>query len=140
MSTSTIYVTGIAKWARVFGHQMDTKFGEKFHITVYPDEAGVITLKQSGSRASAKTDEDGTFYKFSRDNKKEFKGQLEVLGPPKVLDPNNETFTQPIGNGSKVTVKLSVYDSSKGKGTRLEAVRVDEHVPYEENSGAEYPF
>jgi hypothetical protein len=51
-------------------------------------------------------------------------------------------FTDAIGNGSTVTAKLSIYDSKFGKGTRLEAVRVDEHVPYEGNKldPELYPF
>jgi hypothetical protein len=135
MSTQTIYVTGTAKWARVYEGQMDTEYGEKFHVTVYPDEASLIAIKSSGSRIKAREDEDGICFKFSRDNKKEFKGVEEILGPPKVLDKEGNPFDKIIGNGSKITAKLSVYDSSKGKGTRLEAVRVDNHIPYERVGG-----
>lgn len=137
MSTQIIYVTGKCKWARVYESQMDTKFGEKFHITVYPDEASMIQLKTSGARVKAREDEDGVNFKFSKDNKREFKGVEKVLGPPQVLDADGKsTFDKIIGNGSTVTVKLAVYDSKFGKGTRLEAVRVDEHVPFEsENEG-----
>lgn len=131
MAVQTIYLSGEAKWARVFESQMDTKFGEKFHLNLKPDDASRIILKSSGSRVKAHEEEDGTWYKFSRDNKKEFKGELTVLGPPKVVDKDGTTsFDKMIGNGSKVTVKLDIYDSKYGKGTRLEAVRVDEHVPY----------
>jgi hypothetical protein len=131
----TLYITGKAKWARVFPDQMDKEYGEKFHITVYPDDASLIALKASGSRIKEKKDDEGVNFKFSRDNKKEFKpGEVEILGPPKVLTKQGEEyipFTQRIGNGSTVTVKLQVYPSKKGPGTRLEAVCVDEHVPYE---------
>lgn len=141
MATNTIYVSGIAKWARVYESQMDTKFGEKFHVTLYPNKEGLILLKEAGVRKQPKEDEEGTFFKFDRDNKRQFKDKLETLGPPKVLDAGGNAFDKIIGNGSKVTVKLSVYDTAKGKGTRLEAVRVDEHVPYESgNDGVEYPF
>lgn len=143
MSTYTIYVTGKAKWARVFESQMDTKYGEKFHITVYPDEASLINLKTSGSRLEIKEDEEGKFVKFSRDNRRTFKEREEVLGPPRVVhkvEDKYPPFDKIIGNGSTVTCRLSIYDSSKGKGTRLEAVCVDEHIPYEGSDNGELPF
>lgn len=140
MSTQIIFVTGKSKWARVYQNQMDTAFDkERFHITVYPDEASLIALKASGSKLKIKEDEEGKFVKFHRDNQNSFAG---AGGPPKVIDQDGTTFSENIGNGSVVTCKLSVYDTQKfGKGTRLEAVRVDEHVPYEDGSGAgDYPF
>jgi len=138
MSTQTIYVTGKAKWARLYESQMDTKFGEKFHVTLYPDEESLIALKASGSRVKAHEDADGVYFKFSRDNKKTFKDQEEILGPPDVVTVEGDErkpFDKIIGNGSTLTLRLSVYDSKFGKGTRLEAVRVDEHVPLTTSSG-----
>ncbi len=140
MSTQIIYVSGTAKWAKVYEDQLDTKFGANRNIVVYPDEASIIALKSAGCRSEPKTDEDGVYYKFKREHEKEIKGEKVVFGPPKVIDADGALFNKKIGNGSKVTVKLSVYDTSKGKGTRLEAVRVDEHVPFEENGGADLPF
>lgn len=141
MSTQIIYVSGTAKWAKVYQDQLDTKFGAERNIVVYPDEASLIALKSSGSRIEPKEDEEGVYYKFRRDDKGVIKGEEVTFGPPKVIDIENKPFDKKIGNGSKVTVKLSVYDTKKGKGTRLEAVRVDEHVPYESNEdGANYPF
>lgn len=141
MAVQTIYLTGEGKWCRVHESQMDTKFGEKFNMMFKPDEASKIVLKASGSRVKPHEEEDGTWYRFSRDNKKEFKGELTTLGPPKVIDAENKPLSAIIGNGSKLTVKLEIYDSKYGKGTRLEAIRVDELVPYKngENAG-EYPF
>ena len=136
MASNTIYVSGKAKWARVYPQQMDTAFNaERFHITVYPDEASLVTLKASGSRVKEHADEDGKYYKFSRDNKKKFKDKVEELGPPKVIDADGSLFIENIGNGSTVTAKLVVFDSAFGKGTRLEAIRVDNHVPYDGQGG-----
>lgn len=133
MASEIIYVTGIGKWVKVYESQMDTKYGEKFSVVLYPDEASINTLKAAGCRKEAKEDEDGVFYKFDRDNRKMMKGEEVLLGPPKVLsaDASNEPFTSIIGNGSKLTCKLVIYDTPRGKGTRLEAVRVDDLVPYE---------
>lgn len=136
--TQTIYVSGEAKWSRVYAHQMDKEYNADgvFHLSLAPDEASKIVLKQSGSRIEGKPDEDGKlWYKFRRANKVEFKpGEVEVLGPPEVLtmeDGNPVPFSKNIGNGSKVTLRLEVYPSRKGVGTRLVKVCVDEHVPYE---------
>lgn len=145
MSTATIFISGVCKWAKVYQKQMDTRFGEgvpnvgKFSIVLYPDEEGLVLLKTAGSRVKKYDDEDGTNFKLSRDNTKVFKDVEEILGPPRVIDKDGNPFTEIIGNGSRVTVKLDVYDSKFGKGTRLEAVRVDEHIPYE-TTGAEELF
>lgn len=136
MSTSTVYATGTAKWARVYRGQEDTKFGVKYSIELFPDEKSLHNLKASGSRVKARENEDGVFFKFVRDATKEIKGEMKDLGPPKVVDSEGKAFSQLIGNGSKVTVKLAIYDSRFGKGTRLEAVRVDEHIPYEADNAS----
>lgn len=133
MATSTVYITGVGKWAHLYESQMDTKFGEKFHVILYPDSASLIALKEAGSRVKPHEDEDGIYFKFSRDNKKVFKDTEEILGPPdviEVVDGERVAFDKIIGNGSTLTLRLSIYDSKFGKGTRLEAVRVDKHVPY----------
>lgn len=56
-----------------------------------------------------------------------------VLGPPAVLDEENEPWNKEvlIGNGSDITVKLDVWKGTKATKIRWEAVRVDELVPYE---------
>jgi hypothetical protein len=55
---------------------------------------------------------------------------LVTYTPPEVLDKDNQPFTKLIGNGSTVTCKVIIYDTIKGKGHRLEAVRVDDWVEY----------
>lgn len=142
MATQTVYVSGVIhgpRWPRIRQDQMDTKFGENFHCTIYPDEAGIHQIKASGSRVKKNEDEHGTFYKFSRPNKKDFKGKTEVLGPPMVVDKDGNPFSELIGDGSKITVKLSVYESAFGKGTRLEGVRVDELVKAPDLDPADLP-
>ena len=145
MATQTIYLTGTVKWPRVYADQMDTSFDtEKFHVMISPDDASTIALRSSGSRIQAKKDEDGaTWYKVSRNNKKIFKDKKtgldkeEIIGPPTVVQNVNGVnvpFTDPIGNGSVATLRVSVYDSKFGKGTQLEAVRIETLVPYEGRS------
>jgi hypothetical protein len=140
MATKTITLTGISKYAQVYPETMDKKYG-KFSVTLQLDEVSKLALKASGSTVKQRTFEgdDGVWFKFSRDNEREFKGVPEILGPPLVMkretgdpaDKNYVKFTDSIGNGSKLTIKVSVYTTSNGYiGTRLEKVLVDEHVPY----------
>ncbi len=132
MAQKIYYFSGMFKWAKV--HQPDTKFGEKYQIDVYLDDASLDLFNKSGSRSKVRQDDDGTFIKFSRNRwQKDNEGKDMDMGPPDVLSSNNEPFDKLIGNGSKGTVKVEVYDSKYGKGTRLAAVRVDQHVPFEGN-------
>lgn len=135
MAQKTYYFSGKAMWAKVF--QPDTKYGVKYTIDVVLDPASYDLFLSSGSRSKIRKDEKTgeTFVKFTRDESGFRKGEEVKFGPPDVLSADGKTpFTQLIGNGSQVTVKVEVYDSKHGKGTRLAAVRVDEHVPFEGNS------
>jgi hypothetical protein len=58
------------------------------------------------------------------------KDQLVAFGPPTVIDKDKNPVTALVGNGSKVTAKVAVYDTRMGKGHRLETVRVDELVEF----------
>lgn len=145
MATQTLLLSGLVKWAKVFKENMDAKYG-KYTLMFQPDKDSKALLKSSGSRVKAHEDEDGIWYKISRDHEKTFEksGETVTFGPPKVVAADNTTpFDQLIGNNSKVTLRVDVYDSQMGKGTRLQAVRVDELVPYEKGSDGErelYPF
>jgi hypothetical protein len=133
--TQILYLSGPCRWALVYPEHKDIEY-DLWRIEIAPDDASLIALKSSGSRLEGKMDEEGRlWYKFRRKRKAEFKpGQIEDLGPPKVVtkdDDGYKPFTEAIGNGSEVTIKVEVYPSKKGVGTRLMAVCVDKHVPYE---------
>lgn len=134
LAQKTYYFSGKAAWAKVF--QPDTKYGVKYTIDVLLDDASLDLFRSSGSRVKERKDEKtGEVYiKFSRDEEGFRKGEKVTFGPPEVLGPDNKPWTALIGNGSVVTCKVEVYDSAHGKGTRLAAVRVDEHVPFEGNT------
>lgn len=150
MATAIHYWSGKCKWAKVY--QPDQTYGN-YTLDFYPDDPSEIPA--SGLKLEPKTDEDGTFFRIRRPKEKLIKDELVVFGKPKVflnlgtVDENGipqvEPFDKLIGNGSRVTIKVAVYDAGKFKGHRLESVRVDEHVPYEKTDGekqptAEYPF
>lgn len=129
MATTFIYLSGKAKWAKVY--KPDEAFNTTFwRIDVDLDPKSQAVFDKSGLRLKPKTAEDGTFITFRRPTQKQFKTELKEFDPPKVVDKNGEDFSQTIGNGSEVTIKVEVYDSFKGKGHRLVGVRVDNLVEY----------
>lgn len=129
MATQIHYFQGTAKWAKV--HEPDVKY-DNFSVNLYLDEPSRKRYDASGLTLKEREDEDGQYVKFSRKNTGNFKGDADhVFGPPSVLNPEGETITDNIGNGSQVTCKVEVYDGARGKGHRLEAVRVDSLVPYD---------
>lgn len=137
MAQKTYILSGIVKWAKVY--QPDTKFGKKYSIDLYLDPASWETFKKSGSRLTVRQDDEGPFIKIYRNHDGMSKGEPIEFGPPPVFEADGKTkTTKLIGNGSKITVKVEVYDSKNGKGTRLAAIKIDELVEYEGPSqGAE---
>lgn len=127
MATTTIYLTGTCKWAKV--HKPDEKYN-KYSIDLYVDDKNRDIIVQSGSQATVKHDADGQYVRIRRNPFSLVKGELKDWGPPTVLDHDGKPLTSNVGNGSKVTCKVVVYDTIKGKGTRLEGIRVDELVEY----------
>lgn len=121
MPTSYHKFSGPCKWAKV--HRPDDKYNV-YSIQVYLDQEQQAKLKDTGIQIQPKEDIDGVYYTFRRPVVKVIKGKLVELGPPKV---NTEKI---VGNGSTVTVDISVYDTIKGKGHTLNEVKVTNLVEY----------
>jgi hypothetical protein len=120
---------GPCRWAKVY--VPDEKFGPKYSIEVKLDDTGVAKYKEAGCQGLPSKDGEG-YYTFRRTKTSlTRKGKVIEYGPPKVVDTDGNPFTALIGNGSVVTVKVETFPTEKGTGTRLVALRVDEHVPYE---------
>ena len=147
MTTQLLEVTGIAQWAKVYPHNKDKN--EDFHgpggaytIDVLLDKEELDKVTASGCRVKPRLTEEGITIKFKR--KETHVGGIDALGgAPRVVDEEGNDFTNLIGNGSKVTVFASVYDTKMGKGTRLEAVQVLDLVEFETEegtSGVKLPF
>lgn len=134
MATQYFYLEGTVEWAKVqepvLKYQSKTDY--EYSLDLTPDAASLAQFKASGSRKSIKEGK----IKFNRDvsylNKD---GETVDAGAPIVLlrieDGTNETYTGLIGNGSKAIVKISVYDTRMGKGTRLEGLTILDLVEYE---------
>jgi hypothetical protein len=123
-----LYFKGKCKWAQVY--KPDEEY-DNFKINVYLDEPSMELFKSSGLQLTPKEDEDGTFVTFRRPNYKQIKKDLVHFGAPKVMNEAGEPLQDLIGNGSEVVVKVVAYPSKKGKGHRLEAVKVTDLIVYE---------
>jgi len=133
MSTKYVYLRGKTKWAMV--RKPDEKYGN-YKLNLYLNDASQKAFDDSGLQLEPKTDEDGKYYVFRRPHEKMIKKEIVEFGPPKVFNADNTEFDGLVGNGSEITVKVSVYDTMKGKGHRLESLRVEELVEYNpEGSG-----
>ena len=141
MATRKVILTGIAEWAKVFEDNRDLKgfegayeeFDGACTIDMILDKENMDRLIASKSMKKGSPDAEGrgTRVRFVR---KFNTGRDWDSGSPVVLKSDGTKWDMDvdglIGNGSTVTVTLSVYDTSRKSivGTRLDRVKVLEHV------------
>ena len=140
MATELVELEGIASWAKVFGFNKDNN--EEFHgeggaytIDVLLEKDQLDKLTKSGSRLKPKIGDEGISIRFKRKHL----NPVEPLwgGPPKVVTADKYPFPGEtlIGNGSKVMIYVTIYDTKLGKGTRLEGIQVLDLVTFESEEG-----
>jgi hypothetical protein len=155
MATKIVKYTGISKWAKLFprnvnkGYEGDDRGPFASLDFSFDDPADAKAFKAEKTKKEFKDDdENGRSYvnlrRYVENN------QWPVFGGyPKVADKDNNKWSDDvlIGNGSKVTVWVQIYETKSGrKGTRLEAVRVEDLVPFIKEDGvgsnpeSEIPF
>ncbi len=139
MASKFIYITGTAKWAKVF--KPDEKYGN-YTLDLYVDPKTLKKAQGEGLPVKVREDEEGTFIKLRRNPNKLFDGMSEQ---PEVLlhneDGKYEKLDKLVGNGSLVTCKVCLYDTQMGTGHRLEAVAVENLVEYQSEGGnPDLPF
>lgn len=157
--TDRVKLRGKVKWAHKL-YEPDVAFGaSKFKVSFYPEnDEEFKKLKASGIQKKINEDADGKFIELVRDSFKTIKGEIVNFPGPTIVDAeggvivdyvNTETGRRAwsysnaekdkihrrgkpleIGNGSTVEVTVSVYDTSKGKGHRLEEVKVLDLIEY----------
>lgn len=137
MATQIYYLSGKCKYAKL--NVPDERYGD-YKLDLYLDDASWPKWHESGMQGEVKQDEGGKYVTIRRRPRQDYGGKIIEWGKPKVIDKDGNPFTDFIGDGSSLTVKVQVYDTRfKGKGKRLDTVRVDVLVPYvkkqEENSG-----
>lgn len=134
MTTQTYYFSGEARFAHLY--KADTTFGEpgNWHISVILDDPSKEVYAASGMQVRPKgLKKDASAppaVKFSRPTQKVIKDELVKFERPEVVHPDGSKVEGLLGNGSKVTVKVLVFDTMRGKGHRLEKVQVNEFIEY----------
>ena len=142
MATSTVYLTGVAHWAKL--KTPDEKYNT-WSLDLSLDDKGREAFNKSGLQLETKINEKGNFeyVRLRRPVSRLIKGELVKFNPPTLLDKDSKPFDDLVGNGSKVTCKVVFYDTVKGKGHRLESVRVEDLVEYKKDvvvNDIEVPF
>lgn len=142
MATRKVKLQGLGYWAKVFEDNRDTTgyedalkdIGGQTCIDVDLDDDNLALLRKSKSmkRGNPSPDNEGmTRVRFTRKWEEKFGGGAPVVKKADGTDWDYDVDGF-IGNGSTVEVVLSVYDTSRKAivGTRLEKVKVLEHVEY----------
>ena len=133
MATSTVYLKGTTGFVK-----LDTPDQyEKYVCSIKLDKKSKELYKKSGMRVTLK--EDDLIYLRRATKIQKMDGEILEFGPPKVIDKDNnplppEEYSQ-AWTGAEVTCKVSVYDTSRGKGHRLEAVRIDKPSELADQAG-----
>jgi hypothetical protein len=139
LATKNYYFSGVCEWAKLT--KPDTKFNAEgiYSIDLFLDDASWAKFHDSGVQLKVKERNGQKYTTFKRPQRKLMKGEIVELGRPIVLDNEDNELNDPpvVGNGSRVTVKVAVYDTAKGKGSTLEKVRIDELVAYDKPEDGE---
>lgn len=134
MATKFYKFTGTGEWFKIF--QPDEYLGKsRYILNFYPDDKQAIKEAGIQLRYDRATN---SYIRPRREVSKKFKDEIVEFGRPEVVDKDgNEWVSEEmgyIGNGTKVELTISVYDTKNyGKGHRLEKVRILDLVQYEKS-------
>jgi hypothetical protein len=139
-----VELDGIIEWAKLFEHNRDQKgYNDAYvdtngrtTVNFILDDDNMAKLKKTGSLKRGKPDPEGrgTSVKFDR---KWETGREWDSGAPAVYrvdgNPWNHEVDGEIGNGSigRIQLVVTYFPSVKTFSTRIEKVKILEHVPYE---------
>lgn len=138
MAKNYIYLKGKLRWCRFVKPNQWGKWG----CQIYPDAESLELIRDmqaKGAKNQLKKDEDGYYTNISRPTSKEYvrSGTTQAFVMPTVVDKNNNPIDgNTVGNDSDGILKVEWYEhktpgGGKAVALRLEAVRIDNLVPYE---------
>ena len=152
MATTKLTIDGPVSWAKVFEQNRDMEgyqgaakeYGGQYSINIYLDVDNIERLNAVGSQKKAKKPGENSYteldnsndmlmYSFTRRHQDRFEW---AGGAPRVVKadgtPWDISVDGLIGNGSVCRLQLACYDTARGIGTRLEAIKVLELIPYDD--------
>lgn len=155
-STTQLYeFEGIGKWFKIYEPD-EFRGSKRWSVNLYMDEANMNLYKRSGIQTTPKEDEDGVFVTFRRDTEKKIGKDYVEFTPPfiyqdgKTLVGYYNSEGRPIyqqnvkeaeevikkgenvliGNGSTIKVRVEVYDTQMGKGSRLRSIEIVDMIEF----------
>lgn len=147
MATEYVFFKGKGSW--VNPHKIN-QWG-KYAMVLHPDQESLATFKamqeEKGIKNSLSKDDDGWYFRLTRNSEITVRGKKVGLSPPEVFDGSRPLpdggfapLTVAVGNGSDVVVKAEVYNytipgsaGKKGWAMRWLSVRVDNLNPYQKS-------
>ena len=152
VNKETVFISGVLNWVKVLDEPVPNynKDGREWTFEIEPDEKGIELLKKHkiADRLKGKGFKIGERGQHAERNpflqlkKSEFTrdGNKNTLIRVYDGDDNEWDRAVKIGNGSKGDVKLDIRDYGVGKksGVYPAAIRVTDHIPYEDKKGPEF--
>lgn len=136
MGTQIFKFKGIAMWAKV--HNPDAKY-ERYCVDAFLTDKSWELFKKSRLQLERKegkyTDAAGVeavgeYVRFGRPIQKLFGKELVEFGPVVVKNAQGQKIDDLVGNGSDCEFTVTVFDTRKGKGHRLDELKVLNLVEY----------
>lgn len=95
----------------------------------------VMDMQSKGVKNQLKKDEQGYYVNFSRPTEIRTKKGVIKLDPPKVTNADGSVIDELIGNGSKGTIRVELYqhntpNGGKAYAARLDSITVTDLIPY----------
>ena len=137
MPSTQIDIKGTLEWAKVFElnrdhNEWNEDKGGEYKVTVTTDKKTADALKKAGCQKKIEEVSGGHKITVVRPH---VGSQDWMGGAPIVTDKSGKAwhFDEKgfIGNGSKGIVKVEIYPTAVGSGTRLVGLQVLDHVVYE---------
>jgi len=137
MPSTQIDIKGTLEWAKVFElnrdhNEWNEDKGGEYKVTVTTDKKTADALKKAGCQKKIEEVSGGHKITVVRPH---VGSQDWMGGAPIVADKSGKEWNFEekgfIGNGSKGIVKVEIYPTAVGSGTRLVGLQVLDHVVYE---------
>lgn len=144
MATKEVLLSGKVKWAKLFKPESYQSGPPKYSVVLYLDPPSRIVFDGLKLKNHVKSDADGEYITLRREhNPKVFDGRVIADGgPPEIVDTDGNAWDENklIGNGSEVTMKIAVYDTKMGPGSRIVKIRVENLIEYHPDTSGAVPF
>lgn len=141
---ATVFISGKLHWAKVLPDQLAKNYdgnGLEWSFDVTPKDTSFLKEHKLTDRLKDKDDARGAFLHLRKpEYGKESDGTPRKNRPYTIVDSDGNPWTLgKIGNGSDADVKLQItnYGAGKPKGIYALAIRVTNHIPYEDDAFAE---